>query len=488
MAIATITPNFTVLSTCDATTGWNTATLETEFYKQGSASLSGILRTVGLNARQYTWSGNLTNTHLRLWFSYAAPGAINTKALGGIRLHVVSNTGTGYWYLGGADTYDGGWTLLTVDTSKPFDAGTSNLSAVTAVGFTLNLVSAPRNATNTWWDFLIHGSGYTATGGTAIDPITLNDIYTADNNLGYGVVRKINSVYFVSSALTIGAASGTTNTYFKDENQIVVFEDQPVNAALYKLEAASATTNTTSIHLKDVVIRSANTATRFNLNLNNINLNSLFFDGNVVINANQTNFKSGQVITNSTWNNCNKIITNGAGFTGNTITNTSDPLGGILWANDTSIQYCKFINNSKAVQINTTGEHNFVGLEFDNNIVDINNTSGGNLVINVSGGDAVLSYQPAGTVTIQASATLTLTGIIAGSEVRIYQAGTQNELFGIEEKSTDPAFSYTSPQAVDIVVHNIYYNYWRMNNFMLPAYDSSLPISQVPDRNYNNPD
>ena len=92
-------------------------------------------------------------------------------------------------------------------------------------------------------------------------------------------------------------------------------------------------------------------------------------------------------------------------------------------------------------------------------------------------------------VTVQSAATLTLTGIVDGSEVRIYAAGTTTELYGIESKSAgvDPAYSYTSAQPVDIVVHSVDYNYWRLNNYSLPSADASLPVSQVFDRNYRNP-
>jgi hypothetical protein len=39
MATPTLTPGFTVLSTCDANTGWSAGTVDSEVVKQGSASL-----------------------------------------------------------------------------------------------------------------------------------------------------------------------------------------------------------------------------------------------------------------------------------------------------------------------------------------------------------------------------------------------------------------------------------------------------------------
>jgi len=488
MATPTLTPGFTVLSACDATTGWSgTNTVDSEFYKQGSAGLSAILRTVGLNTRQFTWSGNLTNTHLRLWFAYAAPGAINTKANGGIRLTVVTTTGTMYWYLGGSDTYGGGWTLLTVDTSRSPDSGSGNLANVTAVGFTLNLVSAPRNATNTWYDYLVYGNGLTITGGTSGDPITLADTYAVDNAEGYGAVQRLNGVYFVSTNLTVGGA-GTT--YFEDANQIVVFEDLPVNADLYKLEPLGA--GTTTFNLTNSVIKSASTDSRFDLLLNNAGLNALSFSGNTVVNADEVRFKSGQTVTGTVFQGCNQIQTGGASFNNNTVRNSLDANGALLWPDSTSVQDCAFTGNNRAIQINTTGTKDFVGITFEDNTFDINNTSGSAVTVNVSGGGTASGVTSTGSaVTVQSAATLTLTNVKDHSEVRIYAAGTQTELYGIEDKEegVDPAYSYTSAQDVDIVVHNVEgYQYWRLANYTLPSSDSTLPVSQIPERNYRNPD
>jgi hypothetical protein len=486
MATPTLTPGFTVLSACDATTGWSgTNTVDSEFYKQGTAGLSAILRTVGLNARQFTWSGNLTNTHIRLWFSYAAPGAINTKVNGGIRLHVVTSTGTIYWYLGGSDTYGGGWTLLTVDTSRTPDSGSGNLANVTAVGFTLNLISAPRNATNTWYDYLVYGNGMTITGGSTSDAVTLADIYNVDNSNGYGAVQRINGVYFVSTNLTIG---GSINTYVEDDGQIIVFEDQPVNADLYNITPIGSAT--TSFKMRNSVIKSASTNTRFDLILDNAGLNTLEFTGNTIANADAIRFKSGQSVLGSVFQGCNQIQTAGASFENNTVRGSTDTNGALLWPDGSSVKNSSFSNNSRAIQINTTGDKDFVGIEFSDNTFDINNTSGSSVVVNVSGGGTASGVTYTGSaVSVQSAATLTLTGIQDNSEVRIYAAGTQTELYGIENKSSgvDPAYSYTTPQVVDIVVHNLDYQYWRLANYSLSSSDASLPVSQVTDRNYLNP-
>jgi hypothetical protein len=487
MATPTLTPGFTVLSTCDATTGWSASTLDTEVVKQGTASGSGILRTSGLNTRTYTTTTfNATGQHLRMWLNFASIGFLQNKANGGIRLFAQDTGGAiGYWYLGGIDTYDGGWVLLQVDMDRAFDSGSANRTIINRVGFTLNLTGAPRNAVNTWWDYLVRGNGMTITGGTSGDPINWDGVAAVDAANGYGAVRKVNGVFFVNTNLTIG---GAANTYFEDTNQIVVFEDMPVNSDLYKLEPLG--TGTTAFNLTNSVMKSASTDSRFDLLLNNANLNTLNFTGNTVVNADAVRFKSGQSVSGAVFQGCNQIQTGGASFTDNIVRNSLDASGALLWPDGSSVMNCAFTGNNRAIQINTTGTKDFVGITFAGNTFDINNTSGSAVVVNVSGGGTASGVTSTGSaVTVQSAATLTLTGIVDGSEVRIYESGTINELYGLESKAAgvDPAYSYTSAQPVDIVVHNLAYQYWRLNNYSLPSSDATLPVSQVFDRNYRNP-
>jgi hypothetical protein len=86
--------------------------------------------------------------------------------------------------------------------------------------------------------------------------------------------------------------------------------------------------------------------------------------------------------------------------------------------------------------------------------------------------------------------TLTLTGLIAGSEVRIYTHDTTTELSGIESvEGSTHAYSYTyvAGTYVDIVVLAMGYLYYRLENFLLASTSASLPIAQQRDRQYTNP-
>lgn len=85
--------------------------------------------------------------------------------------------------------------------------------------------------------------------------------------------------------------------------------------------------------------------------------------------------------------------------------------------------------------------------------------------------------------------TLELTGLVAGSEVRVLLAGTETELAGIETSGTTFTWDYvySAGYYVDIIVHSLSYEYLRLPNVLLTSTGVSIPIQQRIDRNYVNP-
>ena len=80
---------------------------------------------------------------------------------------------------------------------------------------------------------------------------------------------------------------------------------------------------------------------------------------------------------------------------------------------------------------------------------------------------------------------LTLTGLQANSEIRVFGAGTTTDLAGVENSGT--TFSTTlEASSVDIVIHALGYVYQRLTSVDTSA-DLTLPIQQIADRNYENP-
>jgi hypothetical protein len=150
-----------------------------------------------------------------------------------------------------------------------------------------------------------------------------------------------------------------------------------------------------------------------------------------------------------------------------------------------------------AIRITSPGTYAMVGNIFTgfgadgSNFAAIFNDSGGLVTLNISGGGGtptIRNGSGASTV-VNNSKTLTITGLINGSEVRIYTHGTTTELSGVESSGTSHAYAYNYAAGayVDIVVLALGYLYLRIDNYLLTNGDASLPVQQQKDRQYSNP-
>ena len=133
-------------------------------------------------------------------------------------------------------------------------------------------------------------------------------------------------------------------------------------------------------------------------------------------------------------------------------------------------------------------------MQFSDNDFDINfsySTASGDLVIQATEGTNVSTSKTGhadSQVFIQASVTVTIVNLIAGTEVRIYNANTTTELDGVESSSTSFPFTYnyTGDYHVDIVLHSLNYKWQKLTNIELTSTAQSIPVSQIFDRDYEN--
>ena len=187
--------------------------------------------------------------------------------------------------------------------------------------------------------------------------------------------------------------------------------------------------------------------------------------------------------------------------TGGALANDTEPSRVEIEVTSDVIEY----GTGHAIEIpnGATGTYIFTGNLFDGYATQsgstgnemIYNNSGGLVTINVgSPGDTPTYRNGTGASTVvNNNVTVTLTGLKDNTEVRVYNAGTQSELAGIESATgggiddREFAFSLGAALSVDIVVHNVDYEYLRLDAFTIPGSNSSVPIQQVFDRNYNNP-
>lgn len=80
---------------------------------------------------------------------------------------------------------------------------------------------------------------------------------------------------------------------------------------------------------------------------------------------------------------------------------------------------------------------------------------------------------------------LTLTGLVAGSDVTILAAGTETVRATVEENAgTTYAYTYETPESIDIAIYNPGYMPFFIRNYSLGSSNASLPCAQVADASY----
>lgn len=236
--------------------------------------------------------------------------------------------------------------------------------------------------------------------------------------------------------------------------------------------------------------------------------------GGLVINGYGTLDMSSLTLTNST------IKSVPSGNNSATITSSSNidycdiDVSGVTAGNywttigdPTIFTYCNFVGSASAghaIRITTPGTYSFAGNQFasfggtagsnatpasGSTSAAIYNDSGGLVTLNISGGGGSPSVRngAGATTVVNNSKTLTLTGLVTGSDVTILSAGTETILATQEENSgtTYPySYSYVAGTYVDVSVFLPGYIPFFVRNYLLGNADGSLPISQVADPSY----
>ena len=497
----TVTPDMTTISLCESTSGWSGGSTNDAFKLEGLYCLGdkvsealGTLRTYAFGSNQDMSNGE----HIYAWI--LCQGKPDTKANGGIRIYVEDSSGNyGYWYVGGNDNYPGGWICYVLDPSSAYTngSGTINTASIAKVGIQFKMLSkALGNNPNVFWDAWRYGKGLRITSGLA-DQIDFDDIVAEEENDNYwGIIRKVNGVFYIQGQLTFGnSSSGSID--FIDKGELIVFIDSEfINTNFYEINILANAGGTTNFVLGEKsggrgisgCFLKAGTKI-FKFTATDANIDKLLIYGSTFYKAGQVLFPANSVnreTINCNFEECGEISANTFVMEFCNIINAVD--GGLrLSSISHNVINSNFINCPRAIEIDTTGTYSFNALKFAENTLDIDNTSGGLVTVNCSNGSNPATYS--GNTDIQNTKMLTLTGLIENSEVRIFEAGTINELGGIENSSTSfiYEYSYVPETYIDIVVHKEDRIYYRINNYLLPAADSSLPISQQLDRQYSNP-
>lgn len=251
------------------------------------------------------------------------------------------------------------------------------------------------------------------------------------------------------------------------------------------------------------------------------------FDGLTVVNASVTlrpvttftgiTFNSSTVsatnassLNNCVFNACAEFTASSATFTSCTFTASTGTNGAvsITGATQSALQAelnkfvtSSFTNNTTplgALRIIFTGAGgsqitlDMTNLSFSGNTADVRweAPASTNLLVNKLGttNASTFSATNSNTVSFQVSATLQITGLVAGSDIVILNAGTTTERVNVDANaSTTYNYGYTTTGDVDICIYKQGYIPYTVRAYTLSAGGGSLPVKQVLDRNFNNP-
>lgn len=516
MAAASYTTDLTLIHACDAASAsWTEPTgfidgaitlPETDYFIHntgclsktmgaGTAANSGAIYNAG--AGQTIPSGNA----LFIWLYFGAPNALATQAAGGLRVFVGSaTTAFKQWYVKGANTYTyGGWFCVPVDPNTAADATTGTPTATLqyfGASATLNATSAVSKGNPFGIDVLRHGRGeMRINGGDLANGYATFAGFAAQNDAQanrWGLFQTIDGGYLWQGLMVLGFTSAVD---FRDSNvSIQIANTQKVVAAFNRIEVRQATSRVDWTGVSIACLGTVSKGQFAMIDNATVNLNTCTFtDMDTFV------FQSGATVSNTTFRRCGQVTLGGAAITGCRFENSTAATSLLAGSAISTVSNCTFISDGSnhAIQITAAGAYTFNNLTFSGYAASDGSTGNETVFVNVAGGsvtintDSVISYRTAGaTVTVVVGQkTLTITGVVSGSDVVILTAGTTTQLAANDGAtnavtSFQYSYSYSVGTYVDIAVYKAGYVPYIVRNYLLENANASIPVAQVVDRNY----
>lgn len=252
MAVAA-TALLTLITGCEDTTDWSggSPSQQNDVVRNGTYALSEKVSNTTSSVMQYDQAGaggvDMSGEHFWVWMFSAS--LVDTKANGGFRIYMEDTSGN--WktcYVGGSDTYGGGWQrfVCSVDAAADASSGTYNPANHRYLGVQFKTLSKA-NADNVYWDFIHYGSGVQFTSG-ATDAAGLAELYAADDTAAYGGLVQILGQYYVNGEIILGSTSAGLHIDFEDAGEVLnFFDNDKVASTLYKLKIEGNSTGTINV-------------------------------------------------------------------------------------------------------------------------------------------------------------------------------------------------------------------------------------------------
>ena len=351
------------------------------------------------------------------------------------------------------------------------------------------------NAINSSAGVISLGGPFTAVGGqsaTLTELVALAETYTSS-------IIKPSDLQVVST-IPIALGNGSTDISFVDSEKSIAFPPlaDGVNTFQNYLDSLGVQINATSGSTVKLTNSQIGASVPYSFDVLAESGSTIDLTGNSYV------FATASLDADAKYNR--QLFVGGQGVKHNEseirnstfIVNDQLPInnGVVDWDSNTDIESSNFelssgTTSGHAVKIATAGTYTFTDLNFTGFGADgthsasVFNDSGGAVTINVFGGNAPTVKNGTGSsTTVNVLTTLTLTGLQANSEVRVFDAGTTTELAG-EENSGTSFTANISANTVDIVIHSLGYEYQKIQGADTSS-NITLPIQQRIDRNYSN--
>lgn len=483
--------------------------------KQVSASEKGFMYD---NVSNFTIGAD---DHFFIWIVVAVYGLADTRDNRGIHVSIGDDTSNFVkFHVNGGDTLPKGGVQ---PYAIRFDNTTlaNRRTLVGTPGTTPSQIGGGANVTGTarfsnlGIDAARIGTGYDILNGTGADPeADFAGIASDDESTSEGVFQTANGGFNWQGKLRIGSAS--TACEFLDSNTnlfIINTLDGESLSDFTELLVENASSILTLSNVNFIALGTHNPGRLESLTSGA----TLALTGCGFIGFGETVLNVGSTLTGCRWIGAGLVTMAGGAIASGSFSEGNQATGieQVLTTNPSLITFTDFVSGGAghAVRCDTVGTFNWQGNTDSgytgtrgSNLVSSSgstdamfyNNSGGLITLNVtsSGQQPSVRNGAGATTVVNANISVTYNGLVNGSEVRVYNAGTSTEIDGVESV-TGNSFNWSvgSGVSMDIVILGpiptppsppaIAYIPIRQEGVSFTA-DTTLGITQVVNRNYRD--
>jgi len=487
---------------------------ETDDYIQGSSAVSrnpfsNAARGMVFASTQTIASGDAVWIWTKADVAQSLDTLVPADADGaGVQVAIGSATNAiDFYYMDGSDTYQiGGWKCYVVDPTITADI-TGRGAGTSQFGVRWNVPgSGPSKGFPFKIDAMRVGRSFTITDGDLANGYaTFGGLSDTSNTLAnqWGCFIYANGVYTMQGLMQLG--DGTSPVDFRDSNRVIFIADTTkVGSTFNGIEVNQATSR---VDWTNISISSLGTTSKgYFLANDDADIN---FESCTFVDMDTFGFLSNSTVNETVFRRCGQIDQNQAVIS-NCVINGSTATSAVLLDNS-GVDLGQNLNNTAftssgtghAIEITSGTEATLSNITYSGYAGTPGSTSGttgneavyvnissGSFTLTVSGGDTPSVRTAGATVTIEAGADITLTGLQSNSEVRFYNGtdpASATEVGGVENSGTSFTFSHTiAGQSGFYVIfatgyRDIYVDYTYKST------NDTIAVKQVVDRVYENP-